>query len=340
MSLWRGAEARRRRMMRRRFSSAPYSCFNEWNNLKMEHFDLAIGWLWEYDEDFVRALEQEAQHRRKLATFQIQEHNIEEVLNRVRTRSLNFGFFLDRGFDIDERFEHLGKLVMRHGGSVVNSYDHTIEAIDKATMHLQFMTAGLHVPFTIIISPYSQRQEPGLSIEDLAHLGRPFIIKPANTTGGGIGVVVGAETLAEVIEARKEFGEDKYLLQERIDPREINGRRCWFRCFYVFGKVFLAWWDDRTHLYDLVTADEEHFYKLRSLRAIMRTIANVSGLNFFSSEIALRQPSPYEPSRFIVVDYVNDMCDMRSLAMAPDGLATELRDGIISRIALEAKKRS
>jgi hypothetical protein len=306
----------------------------------MERFDLAIGWLWEYDEDFVLTLEREAQDRRNITTFQIHAYNIDEVLDRVRKRSLHFGLFLDRGFDVDERFEQLGKLLVHHGGSVVNSYERTIEAIDKATMHLQFITAGLHVPFTIIISPYSQRQEPGLSIEDLAHLGRPFIIKPANTTGGGIGVVLGAETLADVIQARKEFGEDKYLLQERIDPREINGRRCWFRCFYMYGKVFLAWWDDRTHIYDLVTGDEEHFYKLRSLRTIMRAIANVSGLNFFSSEIALRQSSPYEQSRFIVVDYVNDMCDMRSLMQGPDGLVPELRNGIISRIVLEAKKLS
>ncbi len=306
----------------------------------MDRFDLAIGWLWEYDEEFVLALEREAQDHRNLSTFQIHDNNIEEVLDRVRKRTLHFGMYLDRGFDIDERFEHLGKLIMRHGGSVVNSYDHTIEAIDKASMHLQFITAGLHVPFTIIISPYSQRKEIGLSIEDLAHLGRPFIIKPANTTGGGIGVVMGAETLSDVLHARTEFGEDKYLLQEHIEPREINGRRCWFRCFYVYGKVFLVWWDDRTHIYDIVTPDEEHFYKLRSLRTIMRTIANVSGLNFFSSEIALRQPSPYEPSRFIVIDYVNDMCDMRSLTHAPDGLVPELREGIISRIALEAKKRA
>ncbi len=306
----------------------------------MEHFDLAIGWLWEYDEQFAFDLEHEAQQHRKLSTFQIHEHNIDEVLDRVRNQSLHFGLYLDRGYDVDERFEELGNLLLSSGGSVVNAYDRTIEAIDKASMHLQFISAGLYVPFTIIISPYSQYKDVGISIEDLAHLGRPFIIKPANTTGGGIGVVMGAETLADVIQARTEFGEDKYLLQEHIEPREIAGRRCWFRCFFVFGKVFLAWWDDRTHVYDMVTTDEEHFYKLRALRTIMRTIANVSGLNFFSSEIALRQPSPYEPSRFIVVDYVNDMCDMRSLDQAPDGLVPELRDGIISRIALEAKKRA
>ncbi len=302
--------------------------------------DFAIGWLWEYDADFVFALEREAQQRRKLSTYQVHGFNIDEVLAGVRHRSLKFRFFLDRGFDVDDRFSQLGRLIVKQGGSVVNSYERTVEAIDKATMHLEFLSAGLHVPFTIIISPYSERAEIGLSIEDLAHLGRPFIIKPANTTGGGMGVVMGAETLHDVIEARKEFGTDKYLLQEQIVPREIAGKRCWFRCFYVFGKVFLSWWDDRTHLYNLVTSDEEHFYRLRPLRPIMRTIARVSGLDFFSSEIALRQATPYEPSRFIVVDYVNDMCDMRSRDEALDGLPHALRNGIIERLALEAKKRA
>jgi len=304
----------------------------------MTHFDLAIGWVWEYDENFVALIERETQHRRRLTTYQITERNIEETLAMVRKRSIGFGMYLDRAFDVDERFEQLGKIVQRRGGKIVNPYDHTIEAIDKATMHLQFMEAGLHVPFTIIISPYAVRKEVGLTLEDLAHLGSPFIIKPANTTGGGIGVVTGAETLLEVIEERKKLETDKYLLQEKIVPREISGRRCWFRCYYVYDKVFLAWWDDLTHVYDLVTPEEEHFYKLRALRTVMRTIATVSGLNFFSSEIALRQATPYEPSRFIVVDYVNDMCDMRSIEEAHDGLPNVLRDGIVERLALAASK--
>jgi hypothetical protein len=110
----------------------------------MEHYHLAIGWLWEYDEDFVLALEHEAQQYRQLSTFQIHDNNIDEVLDRVRKRELSFGLFLDRGFDIDERFEHLGKLVMRHGGSVVNSYEHTIEAIDKASVYDCWVACSVH----------------------------------------------------------------------------------------------------------------------------------------------------------------------------------------------------
>jgi hypothetical protein len=298
----------------------------------MMHFDLAIGWLWEYDERFVLDLEAAAQ-RRGFTTFQIAEHNLDEVIERLRSRKLQFAAYIDRGFDVEDRFARIGKSVERRGGRVLNEYARTVEAIDKATMHLEFMTAGLHVPFTIIISPYTKRPDPGVTIEDLAHLGRPFIVKPANTTGGGIGVVMGAETLHDVLEARQDLQEDKYLIQEKINPRVLDGKRCWFRCFYACGKIFLAWWDDTTHIYELVTSDEERLYHLASLRKIMHTIARVSGLNFFSSEIALREATSFEVSQFVVVDYVNDMCDMRTTDIAADGLPNALYWGIVERLA-------
>lgn len=302
-----------------------------------ENYDFAIAWSWEHDELFVDALEREAQ-RRRLTTFQIKDHNIEEVIDRVQRKELRFGLLLDRAWDIDERYEEAGNLIRKFGGDSVNGYDETTHAIDKASMHLEFITAGLQVPFTIIISSFVDSAELELTLEDLAHLGRPFIIKPANTTGGGIGVVTGAESLLDVLQTRQEFEEDKYLVQEKIYPRIIEGRRCWFRCFYVYDKVFLCWWNDLTHEYAEVTTAEEHYYKLRTMRKIMRTIASVSKLNFFSSEIALRTATLYEPSQFVVVDYVNDMCDMRSRDLAHDGLPNPLFDRIVERLALQASK--
>lgn len=298
----------------------------------MQHFDLAIGWLWEYDEQFVLDLERAAQAR-GFTTFQIAEHNLDEVIERQRARKLDFGAYIDRGFDVDDRFERIGKTIERRGGRVLNQYARTIEAIDKATMHLEFMTAGLHVPFTIIVSPYSRRPDPGVRIEDLAHLGRPFIVKPANTTGGGIGVVMGAETLHDILAARQDLKEDKYLIQEKITPRNLDGRRAWFRCFYACGTIFLSWWDDTTHLYGPVKHGEEQTYHLSTLRDIMCTIARVSGLHFFSSEIALREATSFEISQFVVVDYVNDMCDMRTTDIAADGLPNALYSGIVERLA-------
>jgi hypothetical protein len=303
----------------------------------MDRYDLLIGWLWEYDAHFVLDLERSAQ-RRRLKTFQVSEHNIEEVTELVHWRKLQFHMYLDRAFDVDPRFETLGREIRQQGGVILNPYERTIEAIDKATMHLKFLTAGLYVPFTIIVSPYTESPDVGLRIEDIAHLGSPFVIKPANTTGGGLGVVIGAETLHDVLTARKELESDKYLLQEKIQPRTIDGRRCWFRCFYVAGKVLLSWWDDHTHVYQVVTPHEEHYYHLRSLRKIVRAIAEVSGLDFFSSEIALREATSFESSHFVVVDYVNDMCDMRTTEIAADGLPNPLYSGIVERLALATAK--
>ncbi|MCK7476413.1 MAG: hypothetical protein M0C28_01625 [Candidatus Moduliflexus flocculans] len=86
----------------------------------------------------------------------------------------------------------------------------------------------------------------------------PFVVKPANTTGGSIGVVADA-----VGTGRRPCGpaglsrRDKYLLQEKVVPEvSPDGRRSWFRGFYVLGEVHLAWWDDRTHVYAELGPDE------------------------------------------------------------------------------------
>lgn len=305
----------------------------------MKYYDIAFGWSWEFDHDFLTTLELQCQNR-KLTTYHITPSNIDNALDLLRSRQIAFKLYLDRAFDVDERFEELGRIITRRRGTIVNDYDHTAFAIDKATMHLEFLKNGIYVPFTIIISPYTTAKEINLTVEDLAHLGSPFVIKPANTTGGSIGVVTGAETLKDVLDARMELEEDKYLLQEKIAPRIIKGRRCWFRCFYVFDKVFLSWWDDLTHVYELVSPADEHFYHLQPLRRIMKKIARISGLHFFSSEIALRESTPFEDSRFVVVDYVNDMCDMRTALQCEDGVPNALFERIVDRLALAAQKNA
>lgn len=93
-----------------------------------------------------------------------------------------------------------------------------MRADDKATMHLELLSSGINVPFSIIISPYNHKREVELSLSDLAKLERPFIIKPANTIGGGVGVVMGAETLRDVIDASQRHRNDKYLMQETLKP--------------------------------------------------------------------------------------------------------------------------
>jgi glutathione synthase/RimK-type ligase-like ATP-grasp enzyme len=288
-----------------------------------ELFHLAAAWDWEYDRDFIEIL-QEQMHAQRLSFYSISHHNTQETLHRLQKGEIVFGALLDRASESDENFMPLVRHLRRTSILYVNDPDLVHHAIDKATMHLEFLTKGIEVPFTIIISPYAKKREVELSLSELARLGRPFIIKPANTTGGGTGVILGAETLKDVIESRQHHKNDKYLLQEKVVPAPVNGEKGWFRVFGIYGDVLPCWWDDETHRYRTLTRGEIRTFGLAPLIAITRKIAEVCRLDFFSTEIALTASGS-----FVVVDYVNDLCDMRLQSKHADGVP----DGVVTEIA-------
>lgn len=284
----------------------------------MEIFDLALAYTWEYDEDFIQLIEDTLQAS-GISTFRIREYNRDEVTQGLLEKEFKFNFFLDRASDADENFESLAKILSRRRTVILNDYPNVDFATDKATMHLEFISKGINTPYTIIISPFSKNKEIEFKLSELTSLGRPFIIKPANTTGGGIGVVTGAESLGDVLLERQRLVNDKYLLQRKIIPLEKDGRRFWFRCFWAFGKIFNCWWNDITHYYEPVIDSDIKKYNLRELYKIVSKINNICGLDFFSTEIAL---TPED--KFIVVDYVNDQCDMRFQSKHLDGVPDEV----------------
>lgn len=292
----------------------------------MEYFDLGLAFVWEYDEDFIKKIEDVFQSK-GLTTYRVGYYNLHDTFDKIYHRKLSFGFYLDRAWDVDEEFEAMGKIISRRKTTIFNPYKNVLHAIDKASMHLEFITAGLNVPYSIIIPPHSEKEDIYISLEDLAKLGRPFIIKPCNTTGGGVGVVTGAETLAEIFDERITNLEDKYLLQEKIYPQIIEGKRAWFRCFWAFGKPIPVWWDDQTHLYEEITNDEMKNFQLSKLNSITRAIAKLTMLDFFSTEIVLT-----ESGRYFVIDYVNDQCDMRFKSNHVDGVPDKVAEKIIQNL--------
>lgn len=302
----------------------------------MEIFDIAFAFVWEYDTDFFRHAEHKLQQR-GLTTFIIGDHNIEEITDRVKNRGLRFRFYLDRAWDVSEPYEILGRILEKKHTKIFNRYNKVTHAIDKASMHLEFISGGLDVPYSIILPPFAKNEEIFISLNDLAILGRPFIIKPCNTTGGGVGVVTGAETLIEVLRERKTNSDDKYIIQEKIYPQFLDGRRAWFRCFYAFGDPLVCWWDDQTHIYAELTPQEVEKFGLKRLFLITKQIAKISGLDFFSTEIALSSDN-----RFVVIDYVNDQCDLRAHPPHADGIPAPVVEKIIASLlksCLKSKKR-
>ena len=292
----------------------------------MGKIDLGIAHVWKYDDDFISLIEETFQNA-GFTTYLISYHNVRNVTERILNKELSFEYYIDRAWDVEKDFEDLGKILSKRKTTILNHYSKVLHAIDKASMHLEFITAGINVPHSIIIPPHSEKEEIFISIDDLAMLGRPFIIKPCNNTGGGVGVVTGAETLKEVFEERITNSNDKYILQEKIYPIILDGKRAWFRSFWAFSSVIPVWWDDQTHLYSELTNEEIEKFNLKKLILITKTIAENTGLDFFSTEIVLTGEG-----KFVVIDYVNDQCDMRLSSKHKDGVPDEIVKLIVKKM--------
>jgi hypothetical protein len=298
-----------------------------------DQIDIAVAWDWAYDRDFISLIDAECT-RRGLRMSAPGAGDAARVAAALKSGTLRVGTFLDRAAPDEEPFMELAAAMVRSGARYLNRPDAMRKAADKATMHLEFLSHGIEVPYTIIISPYSRERQVELSLEQLARLGRPFIIKPANTTGGGTGVITGAETLKDVIDSRKHHQDDKYLLQEKVVPAELGGRRAWFRVFFVCGGIFPCWWNEITHIYEEVTQDQIGGFSLSPLVSNTREISAVCGLDFFSTEIAMTSDG-----RFLTVDYVNEICDMRLQSRNADGVPDRLAVAI-SGLLVDAALRN
>jgi hypothetical protein len=128
--------------------------------------------------------------------------------------------------------------------------------------------------------------------------------------------------------ARRQYPDDKYLLQTRVCPIRAGLRPAWFRVLYCAGEIYPCWWDIRTHVYAPVTAAEESHFKLSPLRAITETIAEISRLGLFSTEIGLTAEAG-----LVVVDYANDPIDLRLQSQTPEGVPDDIARFVAERLA-------
>ncbi len=214
--------------------------------MKIYHLGVMVDW--EYDEDFVRLIEEKARAS-GLETLVVWPAWVEELSQELIEGRLNFKFIVDRASLSSPEFIKLILLAQEQGTTIFDPPDKVLRSADKATMHLEFISQGILTPYTIILPPFEQAPSLDSFEIDLSPVGQPFVIKPANMSGGGLGVNKDGFTLEDIQRTRQEFPQDKYLIQERIEPKIINGQRFWFRIFYSWGLIQACWWNDETHVY-------------------------------------------------------------------------------------------
>lgn len=289
------------------------------------NFDFCLAWNWEYDADFVAILRSAFQER-GLTILEVVSDNLTRTLESLKKGENAFGSFLDRASESDPDFLSLARWAEEQGVRFINPHQRSLHAMNKASMHLEFITAGIHTPYTIILPPFNE--QPHLApFLDLSPLGEKFTIKPAHG-GGGEGVITEATSLDQVRAARQEYPHDFYLLQAHIAPALLRGRPAWFRVLFCSGRVYPCWWDIQTHVYTPVTPAEEQAFELTLLHQTTHRIAAVCGLDMFSTEIAQT-----EEGFFVAVDYVNDQIDLRLKSNTYDGVPDEIVHDIAERLA-------
>src|ERR1041385_1683871 len=145
---------------------------------------------------------------------------------------------------------------------------------------------------------------------------------------GRHGVILDAMAEGDLSRSVAAWPDRHYLLQRRIVPRLANGEPMYFRVFYVFGSVWCCWWNCFTDRYRLPTRAEEEQLAATPLRDIAHRVAALTGMKYFSSEVALT-----ESGDLVRIDYVNDQCHMLSQSSDPRmGVPDELVAAIAGRL--------
>lgn len=285
--------------------------------------DLLILWAWEYDADFIALLER-ACAARGVSTLIYGPDDLAGLSQRLDSGQIRARIGLDRVWDWGGEYEVHVDAMRRNVPVMLNDYDLVQRAWNKVTMHMELIAHGLHAPYLALVPSCEEQLNPAPI--DLSPLKGKFSVKGAHS--GGSGVLKPASTWDEILVQRREWPSDQTIVQSWVEPQLLGQRRAWFRVFYACGSTYPCWADDRTHVQEPVTPEEEGRFQLGVLRGFAQHIAGLSGLNAFSTEIALDKSNIWT-----VCDYVNEPCDFRLKSTVVNGVPDVVVGGVCARIA-------
>jgi hypothetical protein len=223
----------------------------------------------------------------------------------------------------EDIYHRVVRLAFERKAQVIDPPDVALAAFDKASLHPRLAAAGFALPFTVIV-PASEIPTFQLTPEARVRLGTPFVIKPSLGYGKG-GVILDAQSEADLQRSLAQWPDSNYLVQERVVPRMVNGAPAYFRVFYAFGSVWCCWWNCYTDHYSVLQPEEMQQHGLHPLRDLVCRLADLTRMRFFSSEIAQT-----DAGEFVLIDYVNDQCHMLTQSASP---AIGVPDVVVAGIA-------
>jgi hypothetical protein len=291
---------------------------------------------------------------------------VHEAIRRLASGELTVGYHLDY-FALwhvpCDRYAQLALAVQDAGGRPVNPPARSRAFTDKAAAHAELLRHGLGVPPTVVVRPWGG--ERPLSARDFQalHLDEPHagvFVKPANGFGGrGVQRVENPtpESLSAALAAARQHDRgDSYLVQRGLRcpslPCEDGTERpAYWRVLGCLGDLYAFWWIPQSCAngrpsYRAVTPGEMRRHRLQPVLAYAQALADLSGLDWFSTELCLSDGP--EASRFgvvgadgrerpvVAIDYLNDQCDVDVQSRWPGGPPDVFVRRVAARFAEEA----
>ena len=227
-------------------------------------------------------------------------------------------------------FSRLVATAERLGVRMIDPPSRAIPAFDKAAMHRRLVGSGIHVPATVLLEAHSVENWQATAEEDRL-LGRPFVVKPSLGYGRK-GVVLDAVGPADLRRSLALWPDRALLLQRRIQPQLIDGEPAYFRVYFVAGRTWACWWNCFTDRYRELSTEDETRLVLGGLHAITRRLAEISGLQLFSTEICV------DPSgQPVVIDPINDQVHLLTQSAhpgigVPDRIVAGIADALMDLV--------
>jgi len=293
---------------------------------------------------------------------------VDEAVRRLDDGRLSVGYHLDYFADWhrDDVFARLARAVEDAGGRSVNGPGRARLFTDKAAAHAELRRRGLGTPPAVVFRPGSPERPLTDAERRRLRLDEPdaaVYVKPANGCGGRnvhrCDRTDGDALLGALRSARGHDPSDAYLVQREVRPPELlcdDGARrpAYWRVVWCLGDVSPFWWWPLDRVpsgglcYRPLSTAEVLRHGLRSLFTFVADLADLSGLDWFSTEVCLGDGA--DAGRHVVVgpdgrarpllavDYLNDQCDVDVQSRWPGGVPEAFVRRWAERFAVEAAR--
>ncbi|HEY41963.1 MAG TPA: hypothetical protein G4O18_08955 [Dehalococcoidia bacterium] len=267
--------------------------------------------------------------------FPADEVWVGDFLQKLRNREVAVRVLFDLSnnqTNPEDPFLMLAKEAKRQGAYVVDDPDITSVVSHKALFHQIMLENNILVPETVIVD---RKELKDFKITDdiKARVGEPFVVKPA-WGDSSMGVIVEGHSHEDLLHSAEQVpNSSAFLVQRRLAPKWLGSHKGWFRMFHIIDEVIPCWWDPSDGEYQMVTPAQSRYHGLAPLGRIMRDIARVSKMKFFTSEICLD-----EDGNFYVVDYINADPDMNPRSYFADGVPDELVRHIVWMLVMDGRR--